>query len=155
MNKPKHNDNLNEHWRCINIVLQLRPTNTFSLISLIIIQTCHWTRTRLPLMLRSTEMNTFRMTGTIYRDHLCRIRIIKRWYILPYGSELFGNVRSVVYLKKVLVCHKGPHRIPTPQSGRKMNAANAMLGILCFQQLGLVTNWAEILILFFTSKELN
>ncbi len=31
-----------------------------------------WTWKHLPLMLRSTELNTFDMTNTIYRDLVCR-----------------------------------------------------------------------------------
>ncbi len=35
-------------------------------------QTYQWTKKHLPLMLRSTELNSLGMTNTIYRDLLCR-----------------------------------------------------------------------------------
>ncbi len=44
------------HWR---------PKNAFSSL-------LQWTWKHLPLMLRSTELNTFGMTNTIYRDPVCR-----------------------------------------------------------------------------------
>ncbi len=47
-------------------------TGTHSSLLRIISQIYQWISKHLPLMLRSTELNTFDMTNTIYRDLLCR-----------------------------------------------------------------------------------
>ncbi len=51
------------HWR---------PKNAFSSSLRIVSYTYQWTWKHPPLMLRSTELNTFTMTNTIYRDLVCR-----------------------------------------------------------------------------------
>ncbi len=48
-----------------------RPLNKFSSLLRVISETYQWTWKHLPLMLRSTGLNTFGMTNTIYRDLLC------------------------------------------------------------------------------------
>ncbi len=72
MNKHKLTDYVSIAWRLINNVIPLEPKNESSSLLKIISLNCHWTWKLLSLMVHSTELNTFGMTNTIYRDLLCR-----------------------------------------------------------------------------------
>ncbi len=56
------------HLRLINNAIPLKIQERVFIVIPIVSLTYQWTWKHLPFMLRSTELNTFSMTNTIYRD---------------------------------------------------------------------------------------